>query len=56
MNVVIRLAHAEDAGNLPEVERSAASSFRRLRELAWIADGKPTPAEDYFPLITQGTV
>lgn len=56
MDTVIRLARAEDVSHLPEVERSAASSFRLLFDLAWIADGQPTPAEDYLPLIDHGTI
>ena len=56
MDAVIRLARADDASHLPEVERSAASSFRLLFDLASIADGQPTPAEDYLPFIDHGTV
>lgn len=56
MDVIIRLARTEDAMRLPEIERSAASSFRSTADLAWIADGPPTPAEDYLPLIASGTV
>ena len=56
MNATIRLARAEDASSFPEIERSAASSFRSIADLMWIADGQPTPALDYLPLIARGTV
>ena len=53
---MIRLARAEDAGHLPEVERSAASRFRSIADLAWIADSEPTPAEIFRRMIAAGTV
>lgn len=56
MTAAIRLARAEDASHLPDLERSASGSFRRLPDLAWIADGQPTPTEDYLPLIDRDTV
>lgn len=56
MNARIRQAGANDASGLPEIERSAATSFLSIADLAWIAEGQPTPAEDYLPLIATGTV
>lgn len=54
MDVVVRAARAEDAALLPDIERSAAGSFRALPDLAWIADQQPTPAEGHLPSILAG--
>lgn len=56
MEVTIRVAKAEDASLLPEIERSAAARFRSMADLAWIADSEPTPGEVYLPMIAAGTV
>lgn len=56
MDPMIRLGRNEDVRKLPEIERSAASSFRSMGDLAWIADSEPLPAEVYLRMITGGTV
>ena len=51
----IRLAGLEDAEALPAIERSAGEAFRRIPELAWIADGDDLPVERHRQWIEQGT-
>ncbi|MDQ0464093.1 GNAT superfamily N-acetyltransferase [Caulobacter ginsengisoli] len=52
----IRLAHLEDAAQLPQVETSAGARFREAPGLEWIADDEVTPAQAYPPFITDGAV
>jgi len=55
-NATIRLAVAEDARFLPQIEQSAGELFRTLPDLAWIADEPIGTAEEFLPLILAGTV
>ena len=52
----IRMARAEDAGLLPEIERSAARRFRTLADLGWIADAEPAGPDEHRAAIAAGTV
>jgi len=54
--VLIRLADAEDAAHLPEIERSSGEAFRALPDLAWIADDAVMSAEQHAELIAAGGV
>jgi GNAT superfamily N-acetyltransferase len=51
----IRLTTPVDAAALPDVERSAAQSFRQIPDLAWIADDAVTTAERHAQLCAAGT-
>lgn len=56
VTVTIRPAVREHAALYPALERSAGQAFLAIPDLAWIADHTITPAEDYYPLIADGTV
>lgn len=51
----IRLTTVADTAALPDVERSAAQSFRQIPELAWLADDAVTSAERHAQLAIAGT-
>lgn len=51
----IRLARDNDIAALRSIERSAGAAFRRIADLAWLADGEVQSAERHRTLITQGT-
>ncbi len=51
----IRPTTAADIALLPDVERSAAESFRQIPGLAWIADDGVTPESDHAELMAAGT-
>ncbi|MCW2395910.1 MULTISPECIES: GNAT family N-acetyltransferase [unclassified Sphingobium] len=51
MPLLIRTASFMDADFLPDVERSAASVFRRYPDLAWVADAEPQPPQYYLQFI-----
>ena len=53
--ITIRLALPEDAGDLPEIERSAGQVFRTVPDLAWIADDAVMSAEAHLASIVAGT-
>lgn len=53
--ITIRLAVPQDAGRLPEVERSAGQIFRTVPDLAWIADDAVMSAEPHLVSIVAGT-
>lgn len=53
--ITIRLAVPEDAGRLPEIERSAGQIFRAVPGLAWIADDAVMSAEAHHAGIVAGT-
>jgi len=55
MSWTIRVAQDEDAGALPAVERSAGLLFRRIPELAFLADGDDMPVNTHRRYIAQGT-
>lgn len=46
--VSVRLARYEDVVLLPEIERSAAQSFRTIPALAWIAEGACLPIDTHL--------
>lgn len=52
----IRLARAQDAPRLVEVEASAGALFRTIPDLAWIADEPLGSPAAFLPLIAAGTV
>lgn len=56
MTVTIRRACKADAPFLPEVEHSAAASFRTLPDLAWLADDAVMSAEAHERAIDRGVV
>lgn len=53
--VSVRLARYEDVVLLPEVERSAAQSFRTIPSLAWIAEGDCLPIDTHLASLEAGT-
>lgn len=55
MSVAIRLARADEAELLPEIERSAAEAFRGSAH-DQIADGEASPASFHRPLAEKGFV
>lgn len=55
MTVTIRAACADDAPNLPGIERAAGALFRSLPDLAWLADSDPLPEHRHRTLIAAGT-
>lgn len=55
MSVVVRLARADEAELLPQIERSAAETFRGSAH-AWIADDEVSPASFHRNLAETGHV
>lgn len=53
--VSVRLARYEDVVLLPEIERSAAQSFRTMPSLAWIAEGDCLPIDTHLGSLEAGT-
>ena len=53
--IVIRPAREEDAGWLPDIERSSGEAFRQIEHLAWIADDDVQSSERHLELIRQGS-
>lgn len=53
--IVIREARVEDAGLLPDIERSSGEAFRQIEHLAWIADDDVQSADRHLELIQQGS-
>lgn len=50
-----RIAREVDAEALPDIEQSAGEAYRRIAELAWIADDDNQTVERYRELIAKGT-
>src|SRR5262245_47057340 len=55
-SVNIRVACADDASQLPAIERSASERFREIPTLAWITDEEDMSPEAHRPHIDAGTV
>lgn len=55
VNTNIRLTREQDIRLLPDIERSAGESFRKLPELAWIADDCVMSAETHLQYVKKGT-
>lgn len=55
VRVSVRLARYEDVVLLPEIERSAAQSFRTIPSLAWIAEGACLPIDTHLESLEAGT-
>lgn len=53
--VAVRLTRYEDVVLLPDIEQSAAQSFKRIPSLAWIADGPCLPIEAHLASLEEGT-
>ena len=53
--VTIRIASDNDAGLLPEIERSSGEAFRQISDLAWIADDGVTSSQRHLEIIGKGT-
>jgi len=56
MEIDIRRAAPKDADLLPDVERSAATLFRSLPGLEWIANSRPISAKRHRQYIHDGAV
>jgi len=54
--IYIRQASADDAANLPDIERSAAKTFLSVAGLEWIARDRVMSAELHQIYIDEGTV
>lgn len=50
----IRLATQQDAAAMPDIERSSGEAFRKIPNLAWIADDRVTSQERHAALIRLG--
>ncbi len=50
----IRLATQQDAASMPDIESSSGEAFRKIPNLAWIADDKVTSQERHVALIRLG--
>jgi ribosomal protein S18 acetylase RimI-like enzyme len=55
MSWTIRFAKAADAGELPQVEKSAGFRFRTIPHLSWLAEGDDMPVARHQMYISQGT-
>lgn len=53
--VSVRLARQDEAACLPDIERSAAQSFRAFPALAWLADGACLPLATHLASVRAGT-
>lgn len=55
LSISVRLARYEDVVLLPDIERSAAQSFKTIPSLAWIAEGACLPIETHLASLEAGT-
>lgn len=53
--ITVRSARYEDAVLLPDIEKSAAQSFKTLPVLAWVADGQCLSVEMHIASLESGT-